>query len=862
MTVLKTSLRSFFSHKARMLLSGVAIVLSVAFVCGTLVFSDTLNATFDRFFSTTSSDVTVSRDTPEHANDTGVPATLPAAVADRLAEVDGVAAAHGVASLTGVTVAGADGGDVIEAQGPTIGTEWGPVAQRTMELAEGSEPSGPGEALLDADSAERSGYAVGDELEVTTSAGTFPVTLTGLAAFDGTNPGAAYLMMAPDAARGQLLGSPDVVSEVHLEAADGVGDAELARRVTAALADADVGGDVGGGFEVLTREQSAQEMNEEVGFLSVIRYAMLGFAGIAVLVGIFLIVNTFSMLVAQRTREIGLMRAIGASRRQTGRSVLTEALLLGVVGSAVGIAAGVGLAVGLMTLLESAGVNLDTSQLTVNATTPVTGLVVGVAATLFAAWLPARRAGRVSPMAALREAGSPAGDGRPGRVRAALGLLLTGAGAATLLAAASADSAGDGAPYLGLGILLTLLGVVVVAPLAAALLVRVLNAVVLRVFGPVGRMAGRNAIRNPRRTGATAVALMIGLALVAGLSVVASSMLASADDQLDRSVGADFIIESTGDGLMTPEAVAAVRDTPGVAHVTEYRIVNVELDLPGGGSSHQEVIAADPTYARDLRTPIVAGERAAAYEQDHISVSESFAEDHGLAVGDEIRARFVGGERATLTLGAITSENTLFDQGAMYTSTATARAHLPADQIPPTMLLFAQAEEGRQAAVYEALRQALEPFPQFEARDQQAYKQLLEDEISAMLNIVYGLLALAIIVAILGVVNTLALSVIERTREIGLMRAVGLSRRQLRRMVRLESVVIALFGAVLGLGLGLAWGTTSQRVLAESGFGVLEVPWSTIAVVFVGSAVVGLVAALVPAFRAGRMNVLAAIATE
>jgi putative ABC transport system permease protein len=860
MTVVKTSLRSFFSHKGRMLLSGIAIVLSVAFVCGTLVFSDTLNSTFDKFFSAISSDVTVAPEEEENANDTGRPLTMPASEVERLAGVEGVEAAHGVVVTDDITLTSPDG-ESVDAPGPTIGTGWDAVAQRTLELSEGSEPSGSGEALIDADTAERDGIAIGDEIEVTTaSGGGFPVTVTGLAAFQGTNPGATYLLMAPDAARAELLGAPDVVSEVHLDAAEGVSDAELKRSVGAALD--------GGGYAVETQAESAQSMNEEVsGFLDVTRYAMLGFAGVAVLVGIFLIVNTFSMLVAQRTREIGLMRAIGASRRQTGRTVLLEALLLGVIGSVLGVGAGIGLAMGLLTLMESAGVNLDASRLTVNAATPVTGLVVGILTTLIAAWLPARRAGRVSPMAALRDAGTPPGEGRAGRRRAALGLLLTGAGAAALVAAARAGEAADGAPWLGLGLLLTLLGAIVIGPLLAALLVRVLNVLVLRVFGSVGRMAGRNALRNPRRTGATAGALMIGLALVGALSVVASSVVASASDQLDRSVGADFIIESTSDAPLTPEVVAAVRDTPGLAHVTECRGVNLVLTTPDGERSEQEVVAADPTYAQDLRTPTVAGELAAAYEPDHISVGESYAEDHGLAVGDEITARFVGGnenESVTLTLAAITSEDTLFDQGAMYISTATARAHLPADQIPLNWAVFAEADPagGGRAAAYDALKENLAPFPQFDVRDQEDYKQLLEDEISGILNIVYGLLALAIIVAILGVVNTLALSVIERTREIGLLRAVGLSRRQMRRMVRLESVVIALFGALLGLGLGLAWGATAQQVLAESGFGVLEVPWGTIATVFIGSAVVGLAAALIPAFRAGRMNVLAAIATE
>ncbi|MGK5534065.1 ABC transporter permease [Streptomyces sp. URMC 129] len=852
MTVMRTSLRSFFAHKGRMVLSGIAIVLSVAFVCGTLVFTDTLNRTFDTFFDTVAADVTVDPAEEENAQDTGREETLPADVVERVRAIDGVERADGLVLSGGITVVDADGDDVGASAGPTFGGDWGPATQRTMELAAGEAPGGPGEALVDVDMTEQNGVAIGDELEIIAVPGRFVVEVTGFAEFRGTNPGAAYVLLEPGAARTELLGAPDVISSVDVLAADGVGDEELKRRVAEGL---------GAGFDVETRAENKAQMSEDLGFLDVIRYAMLGFAGIAVLVGIFLIVNTFSMLVAQRTREIGLMRAIGAGRRQVNRSVLVEALLLGVIGSAVGVGAGVGLAIGLMELMGAAGVNLDTSELTVNVTTPVVGMAVGVLATVVAAWLPARRASRVSPMAALRDAGTP-GDAAAGKGRAAVGLLLTAAGVAALVEAGMADEAAEGSLYLSAGLLLTLVGAVVVGPLLASGAVRVLSAVVLRMFGPVGRMAGRNARRNPRRTGATAGALMIGLALVGSLSVVGASVVASASDQLDRSVGADFIIDTTSDQLITPEAAEAVRSTPGLAHVTDYAAVMVELTTPDGRTAAEEVIAADATYAEDLRTPTVAGELSAAYEPDHMSVSESFAEEHGLSVGDELTARFVGGETVALTVGAITSEDTVFDKGAMYLSQDTARAHLPADLMPLSQLMFASAEEGREAAAYAALRESLEAFPQYQVSDQADYKQMLEDEIGQVLNLVYGLLALAIVVAILGVVNTLALSVIERTREIGLMRAIGLSRRQLRRMVRLESVVIALFGALLGLGLGLGWGATAQRVLALEGFGVLEIPWVTIAAVFAGSAVVGLAAALLPAFRAGRMNVLRAIATD
>lgn len=412
---------------------------------------------------------------------------------------------------------------------------------------------------------------------------------------------------------------------------------------------------------------------------------------------------------------------------------------------------------------------------------------------------------------------------------------------------------------------LSLIGFVVIGPLLAGAVVRVLGAVLLRAFGPVGRMAERNALRNPRRTGATGAALMIGLALVACLSVVGSSMVASATEELDKSVGTDFIIQSNNDNgqLVTPQAVKAVKSTPGLERVTEYKVTEADFTTPDGKTLDETAItAADPTYASDLRVETVAGKLADAYRPDSMSVHEKFAKDHKITLGSRIAVAFRDGSTARLTVRAITSSDGVIDQGAMYTSVATLKKYVPADELPLDELVFATAKDGQQDAAYTALKAALHDYPQYVVRDQTDYKQELKDQIGQLLNLIYGLLALAIIVAVLGVVNTLALSVVERTREIGLMRAIGLSRRQLRRMIRMESVVIALFGALLGLGLGMGWGATAQRLLALQGLNVLEIPWPTIIGVFIGSAFVGLFAALVPAFRAGRMNVLNAIATD
>ncbi|MEE1755898.1 ABC transporter permease [Streptomyces sp. SP18CS02] len=857
MSVVRTSLRNFLAHKGRMALSAVAVLLSVAFVSGTLVFTDTMNTTFDKLFAATAADVTVSpatAATDDETPQTGRPETLPASLVRSVRTAEGVESAEGVVVSMSVTVVDAENENMGSTTGaPTIAGNWTRNDLRSMEITSGHAPRGPAEVMVDADTAEKHGLRTGDELRTIAVTGDLTAKISGIASFKVTNPGAAVVYFDTATAQRELLGAEGLFTHVAVTGEAGVDHDRLKRNVAAV---------VQGPYTLQTQQEAADAGRADVGgFLDVMKYAMLGFAGIAFLVGIFLIVNTFSMLVAQRTREIGLMRAIGSSRRQVNRSVLVEAVLLGVVGSVLGVGAGVGLAIGLMELMSSLGMELSTQDLTVKWTTPAIGLFLGVVVTVLAAYVPARRAGKISPMAALRDAGTPA-DGKAGTVRAIAGLLLTAAGAAALYVTTLAGTAGEGSLFLGAGVVLSLVGFVVVGPLLAGGVVRVIGTLVLRMFGPVGRMAERNALRNPRRTGATGAALMIGLALVACLSVVGSSMVASATDELDRSVGADFIVQSDNGQPVVPQAQAALEKAPGIAHVTEYKYLDARITSPDGRTESKGIVAADPTYATDLRRETVAGELSAAYGENAMSVGDNYAEEHGVKLGDELSVVFKGGRTAKLKVAAITSDDGNVDKGAKYTNITTAQEYLPADRMPKNLIMFATAQDGKEKEAYEALKDALAAYPQYRVQNQADFKQDLRDQVGQLLNIVYGLLALAIIVAVLGVVNTLALSVVERTREIGLMRAIGLSRRQLRRMIRLESVVIALFGALLGLGLGMGWGTSAQKLLALEGLEVLEIPWPTILTVFVASAFVGLFAALVPAFRAGRMNVLNAIASE
>ncbi|WP_409235326.1 ABC transporter permease [Streptomyces sp. PA5.6] len=854
--MLKATLRSFLAHKGRLALSALAVILSVAFVAGSLIFSDTVTRTFDRLFASTSADVTVA---PKEDLDEAVPSgqtpTLPASLTERVAGVAGVADAHIDVSVDNITIVDRDNESVGSTTGaPTVATDWHPTDRSPVELTSGHAPRGEGEALIDADTADKKDVEIGDTLTVLARPGSFKVEVVGIATFTTTNPGAALVFLDTASAQRELLGSTKAATSISVTADDGVSDTALKRRI---------GAELGSGYDLETADEQAESAAAELGgFLDVIKYVMLGFAGVAVLVGIFLIVNTFSMLIAQRTRELGLLRALGADRRQVRRSVLVEALLLGLVGSTLGLAAGVGLALGLIKLMGLLGMNLKSTEMVIGWATPVASYVVGVGVTFVAAFLPARRAAHVSPMAALADA-EIAGVGRPLRVRAVAGALVGAAGAAALVGCATAEKTSSAASLLGLGIVLTLIATVIAGPLLVRPVIRVLGGVFPAVFGSVGRMSQRNALRNPRRTGATAAALMVGLALVGGLSVASASMTKSFDRQIDRTLGADFVVQNSNFMPFSPEITGKVEKTEGAGLVVRQRFTPIELALPDGKNVESTAAGYDPRLDDVAKVTYAQGSSRAALAPGRIGMDVDFAKKHEVRVGDSLPATFPGGRGTKLTVGALTDQDSpegFGVEGGLFLGFGTVEKYVPGGQ---DSALYVNAAPGTDADTLRAhLDETLDPYPQVQVRDQADYKELIRQQIAVMLYLVYALLGLAIVIAVLGVVNTLALSVVERTREIGLLRAIGLGRRQLRRMIRLESVVIAVFGALLGLALGMVWGVAVQQVLALQGMKELAFPWTTIVAVVIGSVVVGLAAALLPALRASRMNVLAAIAHE
>jgi len=852
--MLKTSLRGFLAHKGRLALAGLAVVLGVAFVTGTLVFSETINAAVTGLFTSTAADVTVSPLQPftpevEDQGLTGTTPTLPATVVAKIAGLPGVRAAHGQVSVQNLTLVDKDDQPVGPTSGaPTLGQNWFTTDHPSITIAQGRQPTAAGEIVIDQASAQRRAVHPGDTLRVITVSGTTSATVVGLARFTAANPGIGLALFDTGTAQNVLLGVKDAYTAITIDVAPGSSDTDVQQRVRTAL---------GGGFTVNTKEEQASSAAAQIGsFLDVVTYALLGFAAIALLVGIFLILNTFSMLVAQRTRELGLLRALGAGRGQVLRAVLFEAALLGVVGSTVGLAAGIGLAALLKTLVGKAGVDLSGTALVIGAPVAAAGYAVGVIVTVLAAWLPARRGARVAPMAALRGAAAPTAPS-PGR-RTLLGLPLLLAGIAALAATAAVhDDLTTAAILLGAGVIATLLAAIVLGPVIARLIVSGLGAAFPPVFGAVGTLSQRNAIRNPRRTGATAAALMIGLSMVSAAAVLAASLNTSITREVEATFGADFVVSAGGAQPISADVTTKVRAVPGVRTVTRQRYALAHYN------GFQVALAGVDTATIDqaLKPQYVAGSTA-DLAGGGLMVDQTTAATNNLHLGSLVPLTLLSGTTATLTVAAIskTPAGGGKDGGTFQVSLDTLARYAPT---AGDVTLYVNTTAGAdKTAVAAAFERTLAGYPQIRVQNQTDYRNQVTGQVTTILTLLYGLLALAILIAILGVINTLTLSVIERTREIGLLRAVGAARRQIRRLIRLESVLIAAHGALLGVALGLAWGIAGQKALTSQGITALTVPWTTIVAVLGGAIVIGLGAAILPAFRAARLNTLTAIATE
>ncbi|MFJ3176461.1 ABC transporter permease [Streptomyces roseus] len=846
------AVRSSVAHRGRTALSLIAIALSIAFVAGTLIFTDTATTTFDRLFKATAADITVSSPGQNVSTSRGArPQTLPQNLVQRIAATPGVGTARGEVSVQNVTIVNpATNRAIGPTEGaPSIAGNWYLRPNSALEITDGKSPHGPRQALLDADTAHRAHVRTGAHLSIITTTGTHDVIISGIATFTSTNPGAALILFDTPTAQMHLLGHAGAYTSV-VAFGDGTRTNEQLKSKIAA--------ELGNSYQVRTAAETIAQNKSGFGdYLRFLKYSMLGFAGISLLVGGFLIVNTYLMLVSQRTREIGLLRAIGINRGQINRSILTEALIMSLIGSGLGVAAGYLLAMGLIEAMNALGMRLDPTHLTFRWTVPLVAAAAGTATTLAAAWLPAHRAGTVSPIEALREHQAPA-EGAANQVRITIGTFAFISGTALLIVSTKTSRLHTGGILLGLGIPLTLVAVVILGPVLATAIIRALGAALPVLFGVPGRLAQCNALRNPRRTGTTAAALMTCLALVTSSSVLASSMVISATSQIAQAVGADYLVTSQS-GTITPAVVKAIRSVAGLRRISEERQLTATITTTRGETIRRRIDAVTSNYHQNIHVRTQEGEFEKAISEG-ISLNEDFVKVHHLKVGDKLKVSLEGASPRLIPLHAVTAEDNDQYKGRAYIGIATAQQLVPEDRMPFVTQVLATATDSEVSIqTYSALQASLVGFPQVRVMNQLDYKKLIVSQVDQLIYIVYGLLGLSIIVGGLGVMNTLTLSVIERTREIGLLRAVGLQRHQTVCMIQIESLVVTLFGAVLGGGLGALWGVAGQQVLRAEGLRQLAVPTKSLVVMLISSALIGFIAALAPAFRASRINILDAI---
>ncbi|GMA20732.1 ABC transporter permease [Arsenicicoccus piscis] len=721
--------------------------------------------------------------------------------------------------------------------------------QPGLVIKSGRAPTAWGEVAIDPGSLTRSGYQLGDTMKIATTGkeATISAKIVGTALYgsQASTGGATYAVFDTKTAQRLFLGGKDAYMGLWVTADQGQDVDQLATAVGQVLPS---------DLEAVTGEKLADEINKVVGQATgFITIFLLVFAGIALVVGSFLIVNTFSILVAQRSRELALFRALGASRAQVRRSVLFEALVMGLVGSTLGLLAGVGIALAITAIFKQIGLDVGGAGISLAPRTILASYLVGLLVTMAAAYFPARRASSVPPVAAMT-GDAMTGKNETGR-RVALGSVLAALGFAALLTGLFWSGAANRVTWIGLGALGALLGVAALSPLLGRPLTWALGRFYRKAFGTVGQLAELNADRNPRRTAATASALMIGLTLVTAMAVLGNTAKVSTHDAISKNLRADYLASGVSYAGFSTTVGDEMAKVPGVASVHRLRFVQGAFD-----GQRATLRAIDPGgFDKIVAQQLQAGS-AADFTKDTVIVDAQEATDKGYAVGSTQQLTVNGRTVPVKVVGiSAKSEDGGGIGGTLITTDTAAALGAPAVD---NLVAVDRASGADPAAVRSALDATVKNLPMVTVTDQQEYADQQAAGIDQLLALIYGLLGLAIVIAILGIVNTLALSVIERTREIGLLRAIGLGRGQLRRMIRLESVIIALLGSVLGVLLGLLFGFALQRSLADQGLTALAIPWAQLAAFLVLAVIVGILAALWPAMRAARLDVLRAITTE
>jgi putative ABC transport system permease protein len=852
--VLRLTLRNLFARKVRLLMSTLAILLGIGFLTGVLTFSTGLNSTFDNIIKGSTPDAVVRPEGTDPSQQFGIGSTRVVSPKDveRLAALPEVAQADGSVDGLGMSLLDQDGKLVGGGGAPTFGFNHTDTPnlldEPTLELITGDWPTGTDEVVLDTGAAEKAGYEIGDEVTVLAPSGdsldSVRVTLTmaGTAEFNGGGTaGATLLVFSTEGAQHYFLDGRDVFTSVSLTAAPDITQTQLTDAATEVLPE---------GYEAVAGDVVADEQESAIAqFTDVITQFLMAFAVIAILVGGFIIANTFNILVAQRVRELALLRALGASTKQVRRSVLVEAALMAVLGATLGILLGLGLARGLASLFSSFGLEISSSALTLTTTTVVLAYVVGLGVTLVSAYLPSRRASRTSPIAAMRDDAGAMAEGSLRR-RAIIGGLVALVGAA-LAFIGLMDPPGPGAAWIGAAAVLWVLTAAALSPVLGHPVLLACRRIFTKLFGTTGRLAAENTLRNPRRTGATASALMIGLAVVSAVGTLAASMNKTIDVLVDEQVASDFLVQSVNFQSFATGIGDEMEQVDGVGVLTREQFAPALVE-----KRPEFLLGVAPEYRQVYNVDLVAGTDQLTDARQAVITSDA-ASKYGVWVGDDLDLSFPGAGKATVEVVGV------FDTTAVLGS-----VNVPLDLLSDVGLkrtdtgLSINLEPGADPAQVQAdLKQVVEDIPIVTVEDKEEASERFRSQIDSLLYLIYGLLALAIVIAVIGIVNTLTLSIIERTREVGLLRAVGLSRARLRRMITLESVTISVMGALLGMAVGLLVGVLLRQSLADD-LTELSLPLQNLAIFLAIAVVFGVVAAVIPAVRASRMKVLEAIATE
>jgi putative ABC transport system permease protein len=846
----RMALRGLFARKLRTALTGFAVVIGVAFVAGTFIFTDTINASFDDLFERVSKgvDVNVTANQPVEGDFGGRIQPLPPGTLEKVESAPGVEAVQPRLE-TQVTIFDKDG-DPIGGNGPpsiVFSTNAERFDPQTYE--EGERADEPGQVTLDQATADHYDFHVGDKLKIAGRAPAQDYELVGISKLGDQKSLGIKSMSMPLEEVQKIADRPGELTEIAVAAESGTSPEQLKANISRVL---------GGSAEVRTGQEQADkaaaDITDSLGFLTI---ALLVFAGIAVFVGGFLIFNTFQVTVAQRSREFALLRTLGASRRQVLNSVLVETLVIGFVASVLGILGGLVIAPGLRSLLASAGIELPSTSTVIEPRTIIVGLAVGMVATLVSGLVPARRATQVEPVEAMREAITP-GVRRVSHKRLVTSFAVIALGLVALLVGLFGTDGSAAASLLGLGVIVMMFGVALLAPVLVRPLARFIGAPLERMQGMTGRLARENAERQPQRTAITASALMIGLALVVFTAIFAAGISGSVDKVVDEQFSrtALFVTHDDGFSPISPEVADRLRGVEGVQVVSPMRFD--QANVRGGGDS-QNASGIDPKTITSVFDPELekgGPDTFANLRNDQVLADDGWAKSHGFKLGDTIHVTTPKGAQVDYELVG-TYDNQLDVLGKIVVTNES----MTKDWNQPDDTFILVGGRGSPDTLEKEAKGALTDYPIAKVQTLSQFKDESADQVNQLLGLVFGLLALSVIVALLGIVNTLALAVHERTRELGLLRAVGMSKRQVRRMVRAESVITALIGAVLGLVLGIVFAVIVSRPLEADGF-VLTFPVVTLIAVTILAAIAGVIAAIPPARRASKVDVLRAVTTE